>query len=134
MFDAERSAREGPIEAQGRKGINRRLVVPADKREAVANIVRAAGFQLLETVGRENAAIGVYHRDFGPQPIPRPLPDGLAQSRRQFWAIVTDGITKLKRVLSEEDFNKLEEAAIQIFGGGPRIGRQDSSDALGAGH
>jgi hypothetical protein len=125
MFFAERSPRQGTAEAQGRTGIDKRLMVPANKKEAVAGIIRAVGYQLLETDGREDAAIGAYHRDFGPQPIPRPLPDGLAQTRRQFWATVTDEIARLKQVLSEEDFNRLNEAVIQIFGVRPGNRAQD---------
>jgi hypothetical protein len=91
------------------------LHFPLLKQQMIAEILQEAGHRLLETDGREQAAIGIYHRDFGPQPVPHPLPDNLVRENRAFWAIVEDGVSKLKEALSAQDFNKLESASIQIF-------------------
>jgi hypothetical protein len=105
-------------EAEGKnvQGNTLRIDMPQDKKQVVLAIVRGADHQITENIRRENATIGEYHRAYGPQPIPHPLPSGLVTLRAKFWAIVTENRAELKRVLGEEDFKKFDESVNQVFG------------------
>jgi hypothetical protein len=89
---------------------------PEDKNQKVFAIILGAHHQLYENALQEDAAIGDYHLEHGPQPIPYPLPNEFVALARNHWAIVDENIAKLKQLLGEEKFRKLDEYVNQVFG------------------
>ncbi|MGD0682261.1 MAG: hypothetical protein ABR990_09435 [Terracidiphilus sp.] len=89
---------------------------PEDKKQEVFAIVLGAHRQLYENALQENAAIGDYHREHGPQPIPFPFPNEFVELGRKHWAIVDENIAKLKQLYGEEMFKRLDEYVNQVFG------------------
>jgi hypothetical protein len=93
-----------------------RVIIPREKWQAVKAIVIDSYRRIREVFRQDDAAIGQYHRKYGPQPIPRPIPPELLESRAKFWAIVEKNITSLKGLLGQEDFKKFDESVKQVFG------------------
>jgi hypothetical protein len=89
---------------------------PEDKKQEIFAIVLEAHRQLYENSLQEHAAIGDYHLEHGPQPIPNPLPNEFVVLGRKHWAIVDEHIAKLKHLLGEEEFRKLDEYVNRVFG------------------
>lgn len=92
--------------------------IPEDKNQEVFAIVLDAHHHLNENTLQENAAIGDYHMEHGPRPIPFPFPNEFVALGRKHWAIVDENIAKLKQLLGEEKFRKLDEYVNQVFGKG----------------
>lgn len=110
----ERMGREA--EGEDMQGNILRLDIPKDEKQIVLHIVRGANHQIIENIRRGNAVIGEYHQRYGPQPIPHPLPAGLAMLNSKFWAIINENRAKLRQALGEEDFKKFDESVNQVFG------------------
>jgi hypothetical protein len=89
---------------------------PNDKKQAVHAIVLGAYHQIRDNIEQDYAVIGEYHRADGPQPIPHPLPPGLAMLSTKFWEIVNENRAEVRKVLGEEDFTKFDESVNQVFG------------------
>jgi hypothetical protein len=89
---------------------------PEDKKQEVSAIVLGAYRQLYENNLQENSTIGDYHVEHGPQPIPHPLPSEFVVLLRKHWTIVDEHIAKLKHLLEEENFKKLDKYVNHVFG------------------
>ena len=97
---------------------------PAKDMEAVRRIVRNADDQIQLANAREDAAIGRYHKDSDPGPIPHPLPHELEIERCRFWTAVESGIKDLRQQLGDTEFAKFDHAVDEVFG--PGLWKQSS--------
>jgi hypothetical protein len=113
---ADERIRQEAAEGKDVQGNTLPVNTPKDKKQAVLAIVLGAYHQIGENFRQVDAAIGEYHRKFGPQPIPHPLPPGIATLNAKCSAIVNENIAKLRQVLGEEDFKKFAESVNQVFG------------------
>lgn len=93
-------------------------ITPEDRNEEVFAIVLGAHRQLIENALQEHAAIGDYHLEHGPPPIPFPFPSEFVALNKKHWAIVDENIAKLKQLYGDERFRKLDEYVNQVFGKG----------------
>jgi hypothetical protein len=107
---------EAAAEGKATQAIPLPRSTPEDKKQEVFAIVLGAHRQIIENTLQEYAAIGDYHLAHGPQPIPNPLPTEFVVLARKHWAIVDEHIAKLKHLLEEEDFRKLDKYINQVFG------------------
>jgi hypothetical protein len=101
------------------------LYIPKEHREAVLAIFTSAQLQIRQNMIRENATIGEYFREHGPQPIPRPTPSEFYPVWTAFWANVSSNVIRLKQLLGESEFKKFDESVNQVFGVGLSAGGRD---------
>jgi hypothetical protein len=106
------------------------IYVPADKRQAVIAVVLESKGQIEKNAWVEFAAIGEYHKQSGPQPIPSPLPAEFAALINKHWQIVLDNVAKLKQILGEEEYRKFDKSVNQVFGEQEISAGQDSAVSL----
>jgi hypothetical protein len=112
----ERSRRSPSAEKEADRALP--SCTPDKDREAVREIVVNAGDAIRMTDVRTDADIGQYHKNFGPGPIPRPLPNALVMARYRFWAAVESGVKDLNQQLGITEFEKFNRAVEEIFGSG----------------
>lgn len=91
---------------------------PTNDRNAVREIVRNADDQIQLANAKEDAAIGRYHKESDPGPIPHPLPHELEIEHGRFWTAVDSGIKDLRRQLGDTEFAKFDQAVDEVFGPG----------------